>query len=369
MLASILSASLALLTPSALHGNHVFRPPGEARALVSFLGGAFVGAAPQATYAQLLRQLSEAGCVVLATPYVMQFDYLRLCEEILCTAEPAVAELRREYGDLPLVGVGHSGGALLHVLLSSVFQGTGGFADAPRAANVLISYNNRRAADSIPLFKEVVTPAASSLLSLEGDPAIEQLRALTSTSRKWLESLAAGGEPIGGAGGAAADLLSCSASYAASLLPVVDQIEPLFRQIDSGTTEFTPNPDEVRRAAAALYAARRTLLLRFDDDPVDQTPELESVLQSVGGVQLSSLTGSHLTPLTPSLLDAPPLPPPFGGPAFDAALLNPDTPAGRSAAEYAAARDAIVGFIDAALEAGERAAGGGGASAAAAAAG
>ena len=112
---------------SSLHGNFVYRPPpsvGQPRALVHFLGGAFIGAAPQAGYSQLLRQFSEAGFVCLATPYETQFDYLDICEKVLATAEPAVAQLRAEYGELPLIGMGHSCGALLHVLIGSLFQGT-----------------------------------------------------------------------------------------------------------------------------------------------------------------------------------------------------------------------------------------------------
>ena len=53
---------------------------------------------------------------------------------------------------MPVVGVGHSCGALLHMLITSLFP------DTPRAANALISYNNRGVSEAVPLFGELVVP-------------------------------------------------------------------------------------------------------------------------------------------------------------------------------------------------------------------
>ena len=68
------------------------------------------------------------------------------------TVAPSLA---KQYGPLPVVGVGHSCGALLHMLITSLFP------DTPRAANALISYNNRGVAEAVPLFEEVVVPLFS----------------------------------------------------------------------------------------------------------------------------------------------------------------------------------------------------------------
>ncbi|CAN0400652.1 unnamed protein product, partial [Hapterophycus canaliculatus] len=59
-------------------GNFLLRPPdGQApKALLHFLGGAFVGAAPHLTYNYLLNGLAEMGFLVVATPYPLGFDYL-----------------------------------------------------------------------------------------------------------------------------------------------------------------------------------------------------------------------------------------------------------------------------------------------------
>ena len=63
--------------------------------------------------------------------------------------------LAKQYGPVPVVGVGHSCGALLHMLITSLFP------DTPRAANALISYNNRGVGEAVPLFDELVVPLFS----------------------------------------------------------------------------------------------------------------------------------------------------------------------------------------------------------------
>jgi len=65
-------------------GNFVLRPqasgsggsgvkPAPPLGVIHFLGGAFVGAAPHLTYRYLLESLAEAGYVVVATPYRLDF--------------------------------------------------------------------------------------------------------------------------------------------------------------------------------------------------------------------------------------------------------------------------------------------------------
>ena len=325
-------------TPQKLHGNYVFRPPAAtpARGYAFFLGGAFVGAAPQLAYGALLQQLADAGYVVLATPFRLQFDYLELCDSVLTTAEPAHTDLVAEYGELPLVGVGHSCGALLHVLLSSVFRGTGGLGDVERAANCLVSFNNKPASAAIPFFGELVAPAASSVLRLENDPLLQPWRQAVAASRERLDSLVR--SPSGGPSRSAVDLAS-------QALPVLDQIEPILREIDGGKVEFSPTPEETRRAASKLYEARRTLVVRFLDDSLDESPPLPAVLQGGGDVRLSSLRGTHLTPLTPSQPEQPPqmplqfpLPP---LPTSAAASL-----AGAREEDFDAAASLILEFLD-----------------------
>ena len=135
-----------------LHGNYVLRPSvadGPPRALLHFLGGALVGASPHISYRYMLERLAEQGYLVVATPYNLSFDHLETCDAVIHRFERIAPMLARTYGALPVVGVGHSLGALLQLLISSLFP------DTPRAANALLSFNNKQVTEAVPLFEEV----------------------------------------------------------------------------------------------------------------------------------------------------------------------------------------------------------------------
>lgn len=51
-------------------------------AVVHFLGGAFVGAAPQLSYRSLLEALSSRGVTIITTPFATSFDQLRTADEV-----------------------------------------------------------------------------------------------------------------------------------------------------------------------------------------------------------------------------------------------------------------------------------------------
>ncbi|KAL3939818.1 MAG: hypothetical protein SGBAC_005519, partial [Bacillariaceae sp.] len=68
-----------------IHGNWVLRPPSSEtpRALLHFLGGALVGAAPHITYRYMLERLAQKGFLVVATPYQLSFDHLEICDDVI----------------------------------------------------------------------------------------------------------------------------------------------------------------------------------------------------------------------------------------------------------------------------------------------
>ena len=135
-----------------LRGNYILRPlmeQGTPRALVHFLGGALVGAVPHVSYRYLLERLAEKGFLVVATPYSLSFDHLETCDAVIQRFETIAPMLAQQYGAVPVVGVGHSCGALLHLLITSLFP------DTPRAANALMSFNNKPITDAVPFFEEV----------------------------------------------------------------------------------------------------------------------------------------------------------------------------------------------------------------------
>ena len=56
------------------------------------------------------------------------------------------------------------------------------------------------------------------------------------------------------------------------------QLPGLLGDIASGTREFTPSPEDARESVCRMYRARRTLVLRFDRDGLDESEELRDLI-------------------------------------------------------------------------------------------
>jgi Protein of unknown function (DUF1350) len=115
-------------------------------AVVHFLGGAFVGAAPQFSYGKLLETIAARGYAIIATPFVSTLDHKAIAIAALQQFENTLAKLNRsqDLRFLPVYGLGHSMGCKLHLLIGSLFE-------VERAGNILMSFNNFDADRAIPL--------------------------------------------------------------------------------------------------------------------------------------------------------------------------------------------------------------------------
>ena len=99
-------------------------------------------------------------------------------------------------------------------------------------------------------------------------------------------------------------------------------------QVAQGARDFVPTPSATRAAARKAYRARRTLIVEFSDDPLDESDQIEELLKEAErltrmrrpmidiDVQRKVLEGGHATPLL-----APPLE--FAERAED--ILGPET--------------------------------------------
>ncbi|HBB34969.1 MAG TPA: hypothetical protein DDZ80_19750 [Cyanobacteria bacterium UBA8803] len=133
-----------------ISGSWVLMPP-RPTALVHFLGGAFIAAAPQLTYRWLLEQLGRQGYAIIATPFVNTLDHVAIAREVLNRFETTLDRLKatrvlsQRY--LPVYGIGHSLGCKIHLLIGSLFS-------VERAGNILISFNNYPAKRAIPFLDQ-----------------------------------------------------------------------------------------------------------------------------------------------------------------------------------------------------------------------
>jgi Protein of unknown function (DUF1350) len=92
----------------------------------------------------------------------------------------------------------------------------------------------------------------------------------------------------------AGNILISFNNYAASdAIPLVEQFNSTL------TIEFTPSPAETNQIVKERYNVRRNLLIKFNNDSLDQSSILGGFLQErfPGMVTVQTLPGNHTTPL------------------------------------------------------------------------
>ncbi|KAI5015426.1 hypothetical protein ZWY2020_056816 [Hordeum vulgare] len=270
-----------------IEGAWVLRPKSSEPAfVVHFIGGIFVGAAPQVTYRCFLERLADKGALVIATPYASGFDHFFIADQVQFKFDRCLRNLVEPVNDLPTFGVGHSLGSVIHLLIGSRYA-------VQRSGNILMSFNNKEASLAIPLFSPVIVPMAQSfgpiLSQLTSSPTI---RFGAEAAIKQIENL---GPPV-----------------VKQLLPLIQQLPPLYMDLVKGREDFIPKPEETRRLIKSYYGISRNLLIKFEDDQIDETSIIAQVLSSESAISslldmsIRSLPGDHGLPLQQVLPDVPP---------------------------------------------------------------
>ena len=313
--------------------------------LVHFVGGALVGAAPRQAYSPFLEAIAVGtGLGIVATPVqgLTGLDHWGAASEVLlrwCAAKRELDAALFVRGDpstdtLPTVGLGHSLGAKLLVLLGSdakMIEVLG-----PRAANVLIAYNNFAAAESIPLLEQAVrlsdaaqggrladvlgttvAQGAGSALGSAGElgamlgkgvasalqglsesleersaqrsraastSTVEAVRRALDTTASQLDAFSRGAadasvrarRSAGAAAGAAGGGVGGPGGGGGA-----DTGAGAGAGASTATSvpEFTPGPAEMDHLVSSSYAVGRNLLVRFVNDEIDQSSALAKRLQ------------------------------------------------------------------------------------------
>ncbi|KAJ8767480.1 hypothetical protein K2173_017524 [Erythroxylum novogranatense] len=279
----------------------VVPPPKEMkpRAIIKFLGGAFIGAVPEVTYSYFIELLAKEGYLIISVPYNVTFDHAQAssqvyerfnaCLDLILTSGLPDANLTpAQLDDLPIFSVGHSNGALLQVLTGSYF------CDKIPKANAIISFNNRPATEAVPYFEQFGPLVNQMMPVVEASPIYTMARS-ASVSKcagdAWKVLLDAAGAMIP----------DSDQEAVVSFTKFVDQLPSVLNQVTEGVSEFKPTPSENRDFCRNSYNVQHTLLVKFSFDTIDETDILEEALrpriQSMGGtLEKVKLSGNHITP-------------------------------------------------------------------------
>ncbi|XP_058108737.1 uncharacterized protein LOC131251794 [Magnolia sinica] len=274
----------------------VIPPPNgkKPRAIIKFLGGAFVGAVPEVTYSHLMNLLAKDGFLIISVPFNVTFDHAQAarevyerfndCMDMLLTSGLAYANIvSTDLIDLPVYSVGHSNGALIQLLIGSYFS------EKIPKANALISFNNRPASEAVPYFEQFGPMVSQLVPMMEASPVYEMAR--NASGDAWKALLDTAGPMI----------QAYDQEALVSLTKFVDQLPSVMNQVTQGISEFRPTPSENRDFCKKSYNVPHTLLVKFSLDAIDETDLLEEILkprvESIGGmIQKVTLAGNHLTP-------------------------------------------------------------------------
>ncbi|XBH70088.1 hypothetical protein VPH35_097821 [Triticum aestivum] len=278
------------------HSCLLFPPPRGARplAVVKFLGGAFIGAAPEATYGYLLELLAQEGFLVVCVPYNVTFDHAAAAREVFERFHGCYDALRAsglpeaglgalDIAGLPLYSVGHSNGALLQLLVGSYFS------EKIPKANAIVSFNNRPASEAVPYFEQIGPLINQLTPMMETSPVYSVARDASGNAWKALFDLAGG------------LIREYDQEAMVSVSKFVDQLPSVMNQVTEGVSEFKPTPPENREFCKNSYSVANTLLVKFSVDAIDDTDIIEDILRprvdSIGGqIKKVVLSGTHLTP-------------------------------------------------------------------------
>nr|GMD98391.1 uncharacterized protein LOC109153229 [Ipomoea batatas] len=272
-------------------------PPPRGRkpkAIIKFLGGAFIGAVPEVTYSYLLELLASEGYLIICVPYNVTFDHSQISRRVFerfhsCFASilesglPDSGLSAAEIADLPLYSVGHSNGALLQALIGSYFS------EKIPKANVIISYNNRPASEAVPYFEQLGPVVGQLLPVVETSPMYSAVQTASGNAWKMLLDAAETVVP------------NYDPEAVVSLTKFADQLPSVFNELAQGIAEFKPTPSENLECFKESYSVPCTLLVKFDFDAIDETDRLEEILkprvESYGGkLEKVVLSGNHITP-------------------------------------------------------------------------
>ena len=301
--------ALVLLPPAAVE-----RPT----AIVHFVGGTFFGSNPKLWYRSLLESIVRSTSVaIVVTPipvtlFKNPLQHVRLSQKLQASFQHAwCTVLEDEYGsdilqDIPLCGLGHSLGARLLTVMTTLNQ------------NVPMKNNDRRRGRiaetaSIPPYKSMCLISFTNYGAKVGIPGVAAL-GKQSKKREQFNNKRSGGRKSNNRRKSRYNdryddnYDDPDEEWAELVEELQDTVSEQANRIQTALTpnardlEFVPSPDRLWKAMKedGRYKVNTTLVVQFDDDPIDQSSQLAQALHGTNSsdVRFARLRGNHLTPVS-----------------------------------------------------------------------
>lgn len=282
--------------------------------IIHFTGGTFFGSAPSVWYRQLLEDLvkhTQAAVVATSIPVTLfqsPLEHVALAKKIerqFLTAFDDI--LIDEYGEdvekVPVCGMGHSLGARLLVVLSTLRSvgASSQTASLPTRykAFVLISFTNYGAAAGIPGIDQLRRSSRQVELEINGKGKDEMSTAKARNgSGRGRKGAVDYGDDDDDNGEFDEDWGEILMSLKDMMREQGVQIRKVFTPA-SKELEFHPTPDQLWKALiyGKRYNVPHTLLVQFDSDEIDQSAKLANAIKEFSAVRFARIRGTHLSPV------------------------------------------------------------------------
>jgi hypothetical protein len=285
----------------------VLLPPASVdkpNAVVHFIGGTFFGSAPKLWYRTFLEGLvRNTQCAIVITPipvtlFKSPLNHINLSKNLQRAFNMAWKDvLEDEYGeinDIPLCGIGHSLGARLMVVLTTLNKNRP--IDTPAFKSfALISFTNYGASAGIPGISTLSKQSKSQELKAQVNGDRKRQKKARRARQDWQIDEDYYDDEV-------------DEEWDELIYDLGELIQESATRVKTALTpksedlEFFPTPDNLWKAVKkdARYDVPETLLVQFDDDEIDQSSKLAQILSDTNStsVKFCRLRGTHLSPIS-----------------------------------------------------------------------
>lgn len=346
-----------------MEGCSVLLPPQDQvvpRAIVHFLGGFVAGSAAPLAYGRTLSTLADAGYLVVVSPIpALQTNHSNIAASVAQSFTRCYQnQLLRLMGDreealkVPIVGLSHSLGGKIQALMASRKEDRKKL--PPRIGNIFLAFNNYGFQQSMEMSQSQAAgfdPKLKEAVDAINTPEVQNI---VDMAKEVSSAPSAVGDMLFGAfGNMAAAALETAGSRNGEDAPKMNdeererfgkavagrikqamgkQVDAVSQQVSDKINEvmeleFDPSPEQTFSLITGGYNVQDNVLIRFSDDEIDQSHQLEAALNLRGGcdVEVMTVAGNHITPIS----------------------LVPEGGASSSAGDFAAGASRRIGDADA----------------------
>lgn len=281
----------------ALNDCLVLLPPNERvpRSIIHFIGGFLAGSAPNIGYNYMLQELANKGHLIVASPLPVLniLNHLDAAESVqssfyTCYQQSLKPILGDTWSNVPIIGLSHSLGGKIRILDECNPKNN---RRIPTCANIFLAFNNFDARQSLDMTANA-SPELKKVMEAVQSPEVQRLLNLAKSGSPVKDAFT-NNNPFESVTNMLSNTLN---ERLGSIFSDVDsRLNDLFN--DFPAFDFTPTAAETWALLQERYFNPSNILIKFEDDDIDQSAELSRALQLRGFTPLMlTVKGTHVTP-------------------------------------------------------------------------